>query len=105
MGMYDELRYLAPLPDGGPARPFQTKDLDCALDLYTVHEDGRLWVQSPWVGEHGDEPKRIALDGTVDFYDYDPSLKPDWIEYRATFKDGVVQSVVRLTPPDSKGGQ
>ena len=43
MGMYDQLRVEAPLPD--PAyqeRTFQTKSLECSLSDYTITHEGRL---------------------------------------------------------------
>ena len=46
MGMYDEIIVRKPLP-GGPEDQdaltrFQTKSFDCALDTYTITENGTL---------------------------------------------------------------
>lgn len=43
MGMYDNLRVQAPLPDPEyQGRTFQTKSLECSLSDYTITYDGRL---------------------------------------------------------------
>ena len=54
MGMFDNLRVEAPLPDPEyQERTFQTKSLDCSLSDYTITRDGRLvlrqveWEMTP----------------------------------------------------------
>ncbi|MGH3090684.1 MAG: hypothetical protein ACRDSJ_25675 [Rubrobacteraceae bacterium] len=46
MGMYDEIRREYPLPQTGyrvlPEHTFQTKDLECLLDKYTITASGLL---------------------------------------------------------------
>ena len=44
MGLFDEIRWDAALPDGHPpdSRLFQTKSLDSCLDYYVVTAEGRL---------------------------------------------------------------
>ncbi len=46
MGMYDEIRCEYPLPQTGyrvlPGHTFQTKDLECLLDKYTITASGLL---------------------------------------------------------------
>lgn len=46
MGMYDEIRCEYPLPGTGyrvlPGHAFQTKDLECLLDRYTITAEGLL---------------------------------------------------------------
>src|SRR5580704_6759859 len=44
MGLYDEIRWDAPLPEGHPPddRIFQTKSLDPCLDHFRVTPEGRL---------------------------------------------------------------
>lgn len=43
MGMFDELKCEAPLPDDAvQEKTFQTKSLNCVLDRYTITQDGRL---------------------------------------------------------------
>jgi hypothetical protein len=54
MGMYDEIRWDAPLPEGHSPedRIFQTKSLDPCLEHYLVTPEGRLFlVGSGWQGE------------------------------------------------------
>lgn len=41
MGMFDYIRCEQPMPEGAPD-VFQTKDLDCMMDSYTITADGRL---------------------------------------------------------------
>lgn len=44
MSAFDELRCHYPLPiKEAQTRVFQTKDLDCYQENYTLHEDGTLW--------------------------------------------------------------
>jgi len=55
MGMFDDIKCECPLPlpenqgelEGRNWREhgFQTKDFDCLLDQYCIHEDGTLWQQ------------------------------------------------------------
>ena len=51
MGMFDYLHCDYPLPGNPPYGPeghsggYQTKDLDCGLNLYKISEDGDLFVQ------------------------------------------------------------
>jgi hypothetical protein len=43
MGMFDNLRIEAPLPDAElQDRTFQTKSLECCLSDYTITRDGHL---------------------------------------------------------------
>jgi len=51
MGLYDEIRWEAALPEGHPPddRIFQTKSLDPCLDYFLVTPEGRLFlVGSGW---------------------------------------------------------
>ncbi len=43
MGMFDELQSKYPLPGVKADTLFQTKSLDCRMDLYEIREDGTLW--------------------------------------------------------------
>lgn len=46
MGMFDNLRVEAPLPDPEyQERTFQTKSLECTLSDYTITRDGRLMLR------------------------------------------------------------
>lgn len=107
MGMFDYVNCEYPLP-GEPvlesARQFQTKDLECALDTYTITEDGQLevlrWREGGDVAEtlehftgeivfYGSNwaasgPGQYTSDGN-DLYSY---------EFKAVFTDGKLQSLV-----------
>jgi hypothetical protein len=78
MGMYDDVTCEHPLP--GEPKPkdnhFQTKDLDCLMDRYTITRDGRLLKKKAEVQFHG----------MLNFYTYtDDDM---WFEYDAKFTDG-----------------
>ena len=70
MGLYDEVRWDAALPEGHPAedRIFQTKSLDPCLDHFLVTPDGRLLlVGNGW--QDGDLEHAQNLQGVeVDFH-------------------------------------
>ena len=54
MGMYNEIRWDAALPEGHPSddRVFQTKSLDPCLEYFVVTPDGRLiLVGNGWADE------------------------------------------------------
>lgn len=43
MGMFDEVKFEYPFPDAELQSVFfQTKDLDCCMDLYIITKEGRL---------------------------------------------------------------
>ena len=42
MGMFDEVNFSYRMPDGFEPNGFQTKDLDCLMDIYTISKAGRL---------------------------------------------------------------
>ena len=124
MGMFDTIAWA----DSVPTSPemdelglnkrdweFQTKDLDSALDLYSV-QDGRLYIQkyrkTEWVegdpkGEslmdklghlNREEPywEFVPKTATVAMYDYRQNVQGKWdciIDYQVIFIDGVVSSV------------
>jgi hypothetical protein len=77
MGMYDDITCEHALP--GEPKPkdnsFQTKDLDCLMDHYTITRDGRLLKRKAEVQFHG----------MLSFYTYtDDDM---WFEYEAKFAD------------------
>ena len=105
MGMFDDIRCEYQLPsrenqgelagrnwrDNG----FETKDFDCLMDQYCIHEDGTLWQQNfafetsrkgwPRRKPVGWEPMR-AYTGTVRFYDSIYGQRVDyWVEWAAVF--------------------
>jgi len=124
MGMYNSVdcHYPLPMPEDPKgytgSHGFQTKDFECALDVYIIDKDGQLfleqremeWVQGNPSGknflEKSGHAKTVktwleALDNTctIEFYDYITSNSTDydyWIQYKATFIRGQL-SDVKLT--------
>lgn len=68
MGLYDEIHYEKPMPDGYEAKDhiYQTKDLGCWMRNYEITEDGYLVRKELAYG------KEIQL---LDMCDYDPERK------------------------------
>lgn len=107
MGLYDELRCYWPLPvDGLSDRIFQTKDLECELDLYEIRDDGTLWRQCiRYKADEGgnDIPvttfaRESEFTGEVRFYDFWKHRPVNvaaagWIEFSAYFVRGELQSL------------
>jgi hypothetical protein len=95
VGMFDDLTCEMPLPDGKPAIPFQTKDLDCELNQYTITPDGRLARNDG----RGEPNEWNDFTGTLRFYGYegDPNEIEDfstvWREYEATVEKGQVMKL------------
>jgi len=92
MGMFDNVKLNYKI-DGNyqkTVKEWQTKDLDCQLDLYIINEDGKLWKQECPYGDP--EPvfpiERFCHNGTIQFYGQDESAV--WIDCVATFDDGVI---------------
>ena len=130
MGMFDDIHCDYPLPDGCQEKRFQTKDLDCQLDLYTMTAEGRLLKEevdryepipeSEWtyvdatglLEQHWHElskrrPIFIQRDtnfhGILNFYTSTGSNQDGtikWYEYEAKFTDGVLVEITRLPDED-----
>ena len=90
MGMFDsiQIRWRG-LEKIHPERIFQTKDLDCKLDLYVVKEDGRLYKDN----------ELIEYSGPLTFYDVYAVEKDinyhrvGWVQFQAEFIDGTILSI------------
>lgn len=53
--MFDYLYCRYPLPvQGATDLQYQTKDLDCLMDVYEIREDGTLWHEEYEVEDHSD---------------------------------------------------
>lgn len=119
--MYDTIfcKYPLPMPDDPKgytsSYDFQTKDLDLALELYSIDENGQLFLhlsEGEWVEGNKDSESLIGrlgyfkttrkwleekiITATVTFYDYQQSNNTDYdyfIEYEAIFVDGKITSV------------
>lgn len=101
MGLFDDVKCEYPLHDPEhQQREFQTKDLGCLLDRYTITRDGRL-VRHAQAGRRG--PSRDVewpIHGDIRFYDFDRD-KEQMIEYVARFTHGRVEWVRRLGEEES----
>lgn len=95
MGMFDEVEVQYPLPDGYEGHLFQTKDLDCQLDLYRISAAGALskgsWDKDAQVWGNF---QPVPFHGMLNFYITDPSGK--WREYCAKFTDGVLVEITAV---------
>jgi hypothetical protein len=88
MGMFDELRCRATLPDDGDTdTEFQTKSMDCRLDTYIITSDGRLTKKEYDQEDESAEP--CDYTGQIDFYRGSR-------DYRAVFVDGRLVALRKL---------
>jgi hypothetical protein len=103
MGMFDTIRCLAPLLEPRhQALSFQTKDLDCLLDEYTITRAGHL-VREPRTGWLARGPSRriaVPLHGDVRMYTSveNKAGRHTWVEYRVRFTAGRVEWIRREPP-------
>jgi len=94
VGMFDDVLCELPIPhEPKPQHSrFQTKDLECCLDLYTIRADGTLW-RSRAEERNG----LVPFHGMLNFYTYEytsGSKEPGmWFEYEAKFTDGRCVSI------------
>ena len=122
MGMFDDIvcKYPLPLPEdtkGFQPRGFQTKDLENALDLYEIREDGTLWLYecdreytggdpngvtfSEKFGEVKEINKRwthVKLNKTINMYTYQhgEGEYDYWVEFAVEFVDGIINKITLL---------
>lgn len=94
MGMFDTIYCQYPLPN--PRHQdldFQTKDLECLLDTYTITREGRLvqHAKSGWGAERLEHDVEWPLHGDLRFYTSVKTEEPSWIEYVARFTHGRVE--------------
>lgn len=91
MGMFDNVvvKYKINGNYQNTVKEWQTKDLDCGLDRYTITEDGKLWKETNPLGDPKVIiPERFCYNGTINFYGSDKNKV--WIDCKITFEDGVV---------------
>jgi hypothetical protein len=121
MGMYNSVdcQYPLPMPEDPKgytgSHGFQTKDFECALDLYIIDKDGQLLIErrdTEWIeGDPNGEGflskmghlktiktwlEPLTNTCTIQFYDYIDSDKTDYdyfITYEAIFINGKMSSV------------
>lgn len=99
MGMFDEVRCEAPLPDGYDSGGvwFQTKSFpDSCLCRYTLTRAGRL------VDSQGND---LEPEGYLIFYTQDDqgTSEDRWREYRAHFEHGQLTGIVRVEVGEPDG--
>jgi hypothetical protein len=94
MGMFDTLYCQYPLPN--PRHQdldFQTKDLECLLDTYTITQDGWLvqHAKRGWGAGRLVRDIEWPLHGDLRFYTSVKTEEPSWIEYVARFTHGRIE--------------
>jgi hypothetical protein len=96
MGLYDNLKCEYPLPDKTVQEDtFQTKSFYRALENYLITTDGRLIHESRMWGK-----VEVPFDGEFSFHTSKDSHQNgdfEWFEFRAVFKQGVLQEITRIT--------
>src|SRR5436305_2154048 len=89
MGLFDTIHCEYPLPDARHQDlDFQTKDLECFLDHYTITYDGRLVLQARRRGLGPDRDIEWPIHGDIRMY---TSVDKAWIEYVVRFTHGRVE--------------
>ena len=76
------------------SREFQTKDLECWLNIYRLDKNNKLWEETG--NKKGRKWKRFYHSGRVTFYDYitnDNSKHDVRLEFVATFDKGCVKQI------------
>jgi len=90
--MFDTIHCEYPLPVAEhQGLEFQTKNLECLLDTYTITADGRLVrhaQRGEFWGARLDHDVEWPLHGDIRFY---TSKDKEWIEYIARFTHGQVE--------------
>ena len=118
MGMFDWVDCKYPLPDGFvlPVQNnfdlFQTKDLECFMNRYTITEDGELLLTKiDYENNHNNQPTKINYHGIITFYGSNirgvsargyitKNDEPLWKrEYEAKFTDGKLVEI-KLVPQE-----
>lgn len=105
MGMYDYIVCRYPLPTVPPSwttvdQQYQSKSLDCEMDIYEIRDDGSLWVEeydiedqserTKWKTEHpGEElPKELAEDPLSGLMGCMSRVSKRWVQRHF---DGVIE--------------
>jgi len=96
MGLFDEIRWDAVLPEGHPpdSRLFQTKSLDPCLDHYVVTPEGRLFLVGGGFEHAADLVDAQVSQGGIDVEFHGDmrllSTQGEW-EYLARFTHGTLE--------------
>lgn len=92
MGLFDTVHCEFPLPDARhQGLDFQTKDLECTLDDYTITADGRLLRHARRRGRGPDRDIEWPLHGDISIYTHLAAEDPSWVEYVVRFTHGRVE--------------
>jgi hypothetical protein len=95
MGLFDTVYCEYPLPDARHQDlDFQTKNLECTLDTYTITRDGRLVrrARRGWgAGAVLDRNVEWPLHGDIKIYTSVKTEDPPWVEYVVRFTHGRVE--------------
>ena len=107
MGMFDNVLVEYPLPGpkielpvndplGDDGRFFQTKDFDRALDTYIITKEGKLLIKQTVFLETvtAEEVTEKIFTGSFKFYSCTTSH--EWVEFKATFKNGILKKIKRM---------
>lgn len=102
MGMFDNVRCEYPLPPGDHASPYQTKDLACELDTYTIKSDGTLWGEEydreGWSRSNVRPRFCDNFTGEVRFYCTGVKDASGWWEFSAYFVNGRLKELHQIVP-------
>ncbi|WP_122744931.1 hypothetical protein [Pseudomonas viridiflava] len=92
MGMFDEVNFSYKMPDGfKPIGCYQTKDLDCLMDIYTVSKAGRLVRDT--VFEQAERPLGdMNFSGWLNVYATSFPAQ-QWHEYDLEFIEGTLVAI------------
>lgn len=96
MGMFDDVKCEMGLPNRpnwlNSDKTFQTKDLACQMDTYTIQADGTIFGVDGWTKE------RFTLEDdncTINFYTDESSGDYSfWVEYKAIIQNGKVKEIL-----------
>ncbi len=103
MGLFDEVICEFPLPGWpeGEEPRFQTKDLDCFMETFSITSDGRLLAARDERATSGTAPSAGWRDAEYhDYLVFYTSLERpggrEWFEYRAKVTDGQLVDLERI---------
>lgn len=92
MGLFDIIECEYPIPDGVHQKlHFQTKDLECLLDHYTITRDGRLLRHARRESPGPEKDVEWPYHGDIRIYDSDPDKAHQLIGYVVRFTHGRVE--------------
>ena len=107
MGLFDTIHCKYPLPDPRlQAEEFQTKDLECGMESYTITADGRLVRHARRSGGNAalDRDVEWPLHGDIRIYTSDPDRERGLVDLVVRFTHGRVESIRRLEEGESPRG-